>query len=95
MAWYLVEIRYVQEKVAEVRPKHREFLAELTANGTVAVAGPLGDGTGGIILLQAEDEAALQEIIDNDPYYTDGAVAERTVREYKPVLGAWLPDGSS
>jgi uncharacterized protein YciI len=91
MAWYLVEIRYVQEKVAEVRPRHREFLTRLAEQGTVAVAGPLGDGTGGITLYQAEDEAALGEIIDRDPYYLEGAVAERSVREFKPTIGAWIP----
>lgn len=94
MAWYLVEILYVQEKLAEVRPRHREFLARLAERGTVVVAGPLGDGTGGIALYQADDEDALQQIIDTDPYFTEGAVAERSVREFKPVLGAWVPNGS-
>lgn len=91
MAWYLVEITYDLEKMPEVRPRHREFLAKLVATGDVAIAGPLGDGTGGITLYRADDEAALAEIIDQDPYYLEGVAAKRTVREYKPVLGAWLP----
>jgi uncharacterized protein YciI len=91
MAWYLVEIRYVQEKYGEVRPRHREFLSRLAAEGVVAVAGPLADQTAGITLYQAEDDAALQAIIDQDPYHLEGAVAERTVREFKPTIGAWLP----
>ncbi|MGH3520167.1 MAG: YciI family protein [Haloechinothrix sp.] len=93
MAWYLVEIRYVQEKLAEVRPRHREFLRELAGQGQVAVAGPLGDGTGGVVLIQAADLDALHNIIDTDPYYTDGVVAQRSVREFMPVLGAWVPSG--
>lgn len=91
MAWYLVEIRYVPGKVADVRPRHREFLTELAQRGTVAIAGPLADDTGGVVLIQAENEDALHEIIDTDPYYTDGVVAERSVREFKPVLGSWVP----
>ncbi|MFE0020551.1 YciI family protein [Amycolatopsis sp. NPDC059021] len=94
MAWYLVEIRYVQEKLAEVRPRHREFLQGLAEQGRVAVAGPLGDGTGGITLYQAEDETSLTELINQDPYHLEGVVAERTVREFKPVIGAWLPEES-
>jgi uncharacterized protein YciI len=94
MAWFFVEIRYVQEKYAEVRPRHREFLAKLAAAGTVAVAGPLADGSGGVTLYQAEDEAALQEIIDQDPYHLEGAIAERTVRGFKPTIGAWVPPAS-
>lgn len=91
MAWFLVEIRYVQEKLDEVRPRHRKFLSDLAEQGIVALGGPLGDGSGGISLYQAADEAALLEIIDRDPYYTEGVAAERTVREWKPVLGSWLP----
>jgi uncharacterized protein YciI len=94
MAWFLVEIRYVQEKYGEVRPRHREFLNKLADAGTVAIAGPLSDGTGGVTLYQAEDEAALREIIDQDPYHLEGAVAERSVRGFKPTIGAWLPSDS-
>jgi uncharacterized protein len=91
MAWFLVEIRYVPEKYGDVRPRHREFLARMSGEGAVAVAGPLTDDTGGVTLYQADDEAALYEIINQDPYYLEGAVAERTVRGFKPTLGAWLP----
>ncbi|GAA3557654.1 YciI family protein [Amycolatopsis ultiminotia] len=91
MAWYLVEIRYAPEKLAEVRPRHRAYLNEHAAQGRVVVAGPLADDTGGLVLWEAEDEAALTELIDNDPYYLEGVVAQRSVREFRPVLGAWLP----
>ncbi len=91
MAWFLVEITYVQEKMPDVRPRHREFLSRLAEEGRVAVAGPLGDGTGGVTLYQADDEAHLKETIDQDPYFLEGVVAERSIREFKPVIGAWLP----
>ncbi|WP_020663922.1 YciI family protein [Amycolatopsis benzoatilytica] len=91
MAWYLVEIRYVQEKVADVRPRHRDFLKEHAEAGRVAVAGPLADNTGGLMLWQAEDETELGKLIDTDPYALEGVVAQRTVREFKPVLGDWVP----
>ena len=91
MAWYLVEIRYVQEKLEEVRPRHREFLAQLVSEGILAIAGPLADNTGGVMLYQAADRDSLQSLLDRDPYATEGVIAERTVREYKPVLGSWLP----
>ncbi|TCP54122.1 hypothetical protein EV191_103163 [Tamaricihabitans halophyticus] len=91
MAWYLVEIRYVPEKLAEVRPKHRAYLAELAEQGVVAMAGPLADDTGGILLIQAEQEQELYERLNADPYYTEGVIAERTVRGYRPLLGSWVP----
>lgn len=91
MAWFLVEIRYVPEKFAAVRPAHRAFLERLASEGTVAVAGPIGDDVGGLTLYQAENAEALQKIIDADPYHLEGVIAERTVREFKPVIGSWLP----
>ncbi|SNR67566.1 hypothetical protein SAMN06265360_11461 [Haloechinothrix alba] len=91
MAWYLVEIEYVQDKLADVRPRHREFLNDLAERGRVAVAGPLADDTGGIVLVQAEDLDDLHTVIDADPYHVEGVIARRSVREYKPVLGAWVP----
>ena len=42
MAWFLVEITYVQEKLADVRPRHRAFLQALAEQGKVAIGGPLG-----------------------------------------------------
>jgi len=91
MAWFLVEIRYIPEKFAAARPAHRQFLRKLADEGTVAVAGPIGDDEGGLALYQAEDEQALQQIIDADPYHLEGAIAERTVRPFNPVIGAWVP----
>jgi uncharacterized protein len=91
MAWFLVEVRYVQDRFAQVRPAHREFLKKLADEGVVAVAGPIGDDEGGLSLYQAENAEALQKIIDADPYYVEGAIEERTVREFKPVIGAWVP----
>ncbi|GLY67349.1 YciI family protein [Amycolatopsis taiwanensis] len=91
MAWFVVEIRYVPDKFQAVRPAHREFLARLAEAGTLALAGPVGQDEGGIMIVQAEHEEALRKIVDNDPYHVEGVIAERTIREFKPVLGAWLP----
>ncbi|HKS45587.1 MAG TPA: YciI family protein [Amycolatopsis sp.] len=91
MAWFLVEIRYVPEKFAAVRPAHREFLEKLADQGVVLVAGPIGDDVGGLALYQAENAEELRKIIDTDPYHVEGVIAERTVREFKPVIGAWVP----
>ncbi|WP_197319672.1 YciI family protein [Saccharomonospora sp. NB11] len=89
MAWFVVEQTYVPETFAAVRPRHRQFLASLVEDGTVAVAGPVGD-TGGMVIYRADDREHLQRIIDADPYHLEGVLAERTVREFDPVLGAWL-----
>ncbi|RBM12939.1 hypothetical protein DI005_31340 [Prauserella sp. PE36] len=91
MAWFLVEIEYVPEKFAEVRPRHRDFLVSLAEQGVVAIAGPVDDDKGGVAMYQAENREELQKLIDQDPYHLEGAIAQRKVREFKPVIGAWLP----
>jgi len=90
MAWFLVQTRYVPEKFGAVRPRHREYLGKLAEDGVCTVAGPFADGTGGTMIFQAADEAELTKILDADPYHLEGALAERTVREFNPVLGAWV-----
>ncbi|MFD2417825.1 YciI family protein [Amycolatopsis pigmentata] len=91
MPWFVVETKYVPEKYKAVRPAHREYLQALADEGTVAVAGPVGEDIGGLIVCQAENAEELQKILDVDPYHLEGALAERTVREFKPVIGSWVP----
>ncbi|NIH86514.1 YciI family protein [Amycolatopsis granulosa] len=90
MAWFLVQTVYDQGKYAEVRPRHREYLKKLADKGTVAVAGPFTDDTGGAYLMQAANADTLQELLDADPYIAEGALESYTVREINPTLGAWL-----
>lgn len=91
MAWFVVETRYRKDKYGAVRPRHREYLAKLAEDGTVAVAGPFGDDSGAVILIQAEDREALQTVLDEDPYHLEDALESRTAREFTPTMGAWLP----
>lgn len=90
MKAFLVQTRYVPDRYQEVRPRHREYLRKLAEDGVCLVAGPFADGSGGVMLFQAEDAEALQKILDADPYHLEGALAERTVREFSPVLGSWM-----
>ena len=90
MAWFLVQIRYVPEKFEAVRPRHREYLGKLAAAGVCTVAGPFADGTGGTMIFEAPGEDELTKILDTDPYHLEGVVAERTVREFTPVMGSWV-----
>ena len=90
MAWFLVQTRYVREKFAEVRPRHREWLSERAADGVCKIAGPLADDSGAVMIFEAAAEEDLTKILDTDPYHLEGALAERAVREFNPVLGAWV-----
>lgn len=56
---------------------HFQYLKELTASGTVILAGPtlvLDERNFGIVVFQAEDEAAARAIMEHDPSVRAGVM---------------------
>jgi uncharacterized protein YciI len=51
-------------------------------------AGPLADLSGGIIVLQADDEASAQQLVEQDPYTQHGVTKDRTLQEWKVTVGS-------
>jgi uncharacterized protein YciI len=92
MAWYTVDTTYVEDrdKLLAVRPKHRDYLRGLAADGIVVAGGPWGDDSGGFAVYQVEDRAQLDRLLADDPYTIEGVSAGRDIREWKITLGAWL-----
>lgn len=92
MPYFTVDTTYDvdREKLLAARPAHRDYLATLTEKGSVVAAGPWSDDLGGFVVYSAADEAALHELLDEDPYTSTGVAAARSVREWKPVLGTWV-----
>ena len=92
MARFAVELVFGPdtEKRLAVRPAHREHIASLAEKGEVLGAGPYTDDTGALIIYEVADEAALKELIAADPYTPANVVTEWKIREWTPVLGAWL-----
>jgi uncharacterized protein len=73
---------------AERRPDHLAHLEKLEAEGSVLLAGPLADLTGGIIVLSAPDVAAAQALVEQDPYTRFGVTKDRQLREWKVTVGS-------
>jgi uncharacterized protein YciI len=77
-----------------LRPTHREAhlarLEPLARAGRVVHAGPLldegGNPIGSLIVLEAEDLKAVQEIAARDPYVVHGVFASYDVRETRAVF---------
>lgn len=93
MAYFATTYQYIDDagKVSAVRPEHREYLADLTEQGHLAVSGPYVSGPAGAMLVfVADSEARARELIDGDPFVRDGLVAELGVQEWTPVSGALL-----
>lgn len=90
MAWYTVETTYVDDraKLADSRPRHRAYLQELVEQGKVGAAGPWADDSAGFAIYQVADRDELDRLLADDPYTVDGVAKDRTVHEWKVVLGS-------
>ena len=58
----------------ELRPAHREKLSALHARGIVPLAGPYPDGSGAMLVFDVADEAEVDRILADDPYYSAAGV---------------------
>lgn len=69
-----------------VRGDHRAYLAALPGL-LVAGAWAPDEPAGGLLVFRAEDRAAVQAIVDGDPYTAAGVIADVQIREWAPPLG--------
>ncbi|MFB1097879.1 YciI family protein [Terribacillus sp. JSM ZJ617] len=56
----------------QYRQAHLDFLADLDEKGFIFARGALADGTGGLVIYQAEDEAEARTLAEQDPYLVNG-----------------------
>ncbi|WP_040791185.1 YciI family protein [Nocardia paucivorans] len=75
------------------RPDHRGWLADLLADGTLLSSGPYPDGSGALLLMRADDEAAMKELLTRDPFARRELIDEVRVVEWQPVLGTFADAG--
>ena len=90
MTVFAVEYVYVADSGAlrdEARPAHRAWLAELAEEGTLLASGPYGDGAGALLIFKVQDEAALNELLKQDPFAAAGTIAGIRSTEWTPVIG--------
>ena len=87
MAIFAVVIEFPDpERVNEVRPKHREYLASLLGQGKLYATGPFVDNTGALLVYDVADEAEARRLVAEDPYGQDGVVRVVSVKEWNVVM---------
>jgi uncharacterized protein len=70
----------------QARAQHRDRLDHLHAQGDLLLAGPWADDTGALLIFSAGHDR-VQQIINDDPYYTTPGVTVLAVREWTPIAG--------
>jgi uncharacterized protein len=74
-----------QDKVAALRPAHREYMAQLLAEGKLVAGGPFTDGSGALFIYETESLATAEAIVEADPYQVGGAFASYQLSAWEIV----------
>jgi uncharacterized protein len=72
----------VVEKRAPYRQAHLDRLSALKEAGAVVTIGPTKDLTRVFGVYEADDEAAVRQLVEEDPYWLNGIWTEYDVMEW-------------
>ncbi|MDZ8239571.1 MAG: YciI family protein [Nostoc sp. ChiQUE01a] len=72
----------VLEKRTPHRQAHLDGLAKQKESGVLITIGPTKDITKVFGIYEAEDEAIVRDLIENDPYWKNGIWTEYSVKEW-------------
>ena len=74
MKYYAVLLPLLdQVKSDEARPAHLDFLNEMKEAGHVSAFGRFTDGSGGLVIFNAENYEDCEALVKRDPYVESGA----------------------
>ena len=89
MTFFVLEYRYADlDARARVRPDHLAYLKSLNEAGTVVLAGPVGDGSGAMMVLNVDSEEEAMTVVKGDPYTAAGVGVDHVLRPWNVVLPA-------
>lgn len=89
MSYFVLEYRYADlDARARVRPDHLAYARSLHEKGKLVLAGPVGDGSGAMMVLQLGSEQEAAEIIKADPYTAAGVGVDHVLRPWNVVVPA-------
>lgn len=69
-----------------VRPAHLENLKPLVDAGKVIVGGPFTDGSGSLMVIDFENEAAAKAFAQSDPYVKQGVFERVEIKPFRKVI---------
>jgi uncharacterized protein len=72
----------------EHRPRHVEFLREQFNDGRLVKSGPFGpqEDPGALLIIDADSKADAEALMDRDPFYLNGLVEQRSIRQWNVVF---------
>ena len=80
------DARDAKERRPGTRPAHLAHLEPLSRAGKVILAGPLTDGAGSLIVVEAASLAEVWDLVGRDPYVTNGIFERVEVHPFLQVF---------
>ena len=77
-----------KDKRPQQRPAHLAHLEPLAQAGRIVVAGPFTDGSGSLIVLEAESLGAAWAIVARDPFVVNGIYNRVELKPFMRVFPA-------
>lgn len=92
MSYFAVHYTYSPDSAAldALRPRHREFLASL-AGGPLVASGPYvgAEVASALLLFTGESAAEVEDLLNQDPFWTNSLITQRRVTQWNPVIGVF------
>ncbi|MGF1580586.1 MAG: YciI family protein [Gemmataceae bacterium] len=82
----IIEYCQDKEKIANVRPTHREYLKKLLDEGKLVVSGPITDDTGALIVYEAANHDEAEAFLQADPFHQNNIFLSYEIRPWKIVM---------
>ncbi len=75
-----------KDKRPQHRPAHLRYLEPLAQAGKLLLAGPFTDGSGSLLVIEAESRAAVWDVVARDPYVINGVFNRVDVKPFLQVF---------
>ncbi len=75
-----------KDKRPQHRPAHLRHLEPLAQAGKILLAGPFTDGSGSLIVVDAQSREAVWEMVAYDPYVVNGIFNQVEVKPFLQVF---------
>lgn len=82
----IIEYLADRETVDRIRPTHRQYLAELLSRGQLAATGPFTDGSGALIVYEANTIEDAEALLRGDPFHEAGIFVSWKIRPWNTVM---------
>jgi uncharacterized protein YciI len=82
----IIEYSQDREKVAQIRPAHRQYLAGLRERRQLAASGPFTDDSGALIVYEAATREEAEGFLKGDPFFQNGIFLNYQLRPWNSVI---------